>query len=85
MPDEKDLKIWKQNGERYLFLLRILEKRYEQGNIEKRKKKKIEKILFSMWEKTHEELNPFTKENPLLREMSISFLKNSNLIYVFHI
>ncbi len=81
----QELKNWKSNGEGYLLLLRILNKKYKEGKIEKREKEKIEKALFSMWEKTHEELNPFTKENPLLREMSMSFLKGSDLLYVFHV
>ena len=85
MPNEQELKNWRYNGERYLLLLRILNRKYKEGKIEKRKKEKIEKTLFSMWEKTHEELNPFTKENPLLREVSMSFLKGSDLFYIFHV
>jgi len=83
--NEEDLIAWRKNGERYLFLLKILEKKYKEGKVEKNKKKKIENLLFSMWERTHEELNPFIKDNPLLREISMSFLKNSDLIYIFNI
>lgn len=43
MSKESELKEWKSNGEKYLLLLRILNKKYKEGKIEKRKKGKIEK------------------------------------------
>ena len=79
----EDFEYWRLGGKRYLFALWLLEQKYKKGEIKKKEKKKMERVIDSLWDIHHWENNPHLKENPLLCEVAMSFLKDTHLTYVF--
>lgn len=76
MISKEDILEWKRNGRRFLYLLWELEEQYKCGKMKKKEKKRFERELHALWEKTHWEKNPFIKDNQLLREMAVGLLKD---------
>lgn len=78
MIEQQDILNWKSNTKNYLFLCLALEQALKDKKIKKKEKKEMEKKLDFHFLKNYWNLNPFIKDNPLLREIAISFLKRRN-------
>jgi len=77
MVTQEECRRWRKNTEKYLFLLKLLEKKYKNGEVTIRQKRIIEKKLDLLYEINHWKLNPFIKELPALKEASTYFAKIS--------
>jgi len=75
MVTQEECRRWRKNTEKYLFLLKLLEKKYKNGEVTIRQKRIIEKKLDLLYEIN--QLNPFIKELPALKEASTYFAKIS--------
>lgn len=74
--ESKQISEWKLDGRKFLYLGLQVQKMYEQGKINKKKKKEIEKKLDILDEYLYWKKNPYIKGDSLFCEVVISFLKN---------
>lgn len=85
MPTKEEIINCKLNSQRYIILLAMLEKAYKEKRITKKEKEKKEKKINFIHSYNHLKLNPFIKENSLLREIAISFFKTDYLAQIRNI
>ena len=75
MTDEQTIHKLNDNADKYIFLLRVLDKALEMKKITKKEKKEIERRLDLAFSRNYWKLNPWIKQNPLLSKVVVSFLE----------
>lgn len=76
---QREMSPWRMNTKRYLTLLQITQKLYEENKITRKQKKEIEEKLDFLFKKNYWKLNPNLKD-PLLAKVVIGMFNTFQIL-----